>query len=61
MGAGQVKRLSPLTLHASYHPAALAAIDLLARCDRSYGADCALWQHIGEVLLAGPINALAPS
>eukprot|EP00435_Cladocopium_sp_Y103_P013405 s330_g3.t1 len=25
-------------------------------CDRSYGASCALWQHIGLLLLAGPVN-----
>lgn len=27
------------------------------RCDRSYGSSCALWQHIGLLLLAGPVNA----
>ena len=33
----------------------------LCWCDRAYGADCAQWQHIGEVVLAGPINVPAPS
>lgn len=28
----------------------------LCWCDRSYGASCALWQHIGVLLLAGPVN-----
>ncbi|CAE7653670.1 unnamed protein product [Symbiodinium pilosum] len=28
----------------------------LCWCDRSYGADCVLWQHIGELVIAGPAN-----
>ncbi|CAE7240742.1 unnamed protein product [Symbiodinium necroappetens] len=28
----------------------------LCWCDRSYGADCALWQHVGELVVAGPTN-----
>lgn len=28
----------------------------LCWCDRSYGSSCALWQHIGLLLLAGPVN-----
>eukprot|EP00439_Symbiodinium_sp_Y106_P039633 s635_g4.t2 len=34
----------------------LAGTFWLCWCDRSYGADCALWQHVGELVVAGPTN-----
>ncbi|CAJ1388708.1 unnamed protein product [Effrenium voratum] len=36
--------------------APFAGLFWLCWCDRSYGADCALWQHVGELVIAGPIN-----
>ncbi|CAK9067817.1 Hypothetical protein (Fragment), partial [Durusdinium trenchii] len=39
--------------------APLAGRFWLCWCDRSYGASCALWQHIGALVLAGPENVTA--